>query len=278
VEPALAERFIEEAPFYWHQRFELVPRLHPRDQRHRALAHDRRVPGRPVGPERARHRTANGGVCWAAEARGATRSLELMWDGELARFRRGPGVHRLLGRVPAGERLRAARVASGERFDIVVFFGVLYHLRHRCSRSTSCGRWRVRRSSSRRRCTTMRCKSVTSTFRLFASTLATNSTATGRTGSRRPRVRCWTGARLRIGCDPSRGMATPFGRTRWREAVHRLRTQEWMSVAGPPRPATQLGVLRRSCDGQGKGRSRASPRSRHGASGGLIPASTRLPD
>lgn len=30
-----------------------------------------------------------------------------------------------------------------DHFDFVIFLGVLYHLRHRCSRSTTCGRcWR----------------------------------------------------------------------------------------------------------------------------------------
>ena len=45
-----------------------------------------------------------------------------------------------------------ARLVGEAQFDLVLFWGVLYHLRTRCSRSTRCGRWRrVDASTSRRR-------------------------------------------------------------------------------------------------------------------------------
>jgi tRNA (mo5U34)-methyltransferase len=132
VEPAAARRFLDEAGFIWHQRFELAPGIYtPGTNDIEWLIGacgllDRDLDGLSV----LDIGTANGGAAFLAERRGAARVVAVDiyppdWFGFAA-------VKSLLGsRV---EYLQASAYELpqllNETFDVVLFLGVLYHLRH----------------------------------------------------------------------------------------------------------------------------------------------------
>lgn len=127
-----ARAFIEDATFVWHQRFELVPGVetpgnHPID----VLFDLGGVPKDLRGKSVLDIGTSNGGAAFQMERWGASRVVAVDiyppdWFGfdRLSRFL-GSSVEYLQGTVYDLNRL-----VSDETFDYVLFWGVLYHLRH----------------------------------------------------------------------------------------------------------------------------------------------------
>jgi tRNA (mo5U34)-methyltransferase len=127
-----ARAFLDGASFIWHQRFELVPGVEtpgghgidylfeiggvPRDLRGKSVL--------DIG-------TSNGGAAFLTERWGAERVVALDiypadWFGfdEIQRFL-GSAVEYVQGTV-----YELSRLLRGQTFDHVLFWGVLYHLRH----------------------------------------------------------------------------------------------------------------------------------------------------
>ena len=127
-----ARSFIDVASFVWHQRFELVPGVvtpgaHPID----VLFDLGGVPRDLHGKSVLDIGTSNGGAAFQMELWGASRVVALDiyapdWFGfdQLKQFL-DSGVEYIQGTVYDLNRL-----VGGETFDYVLFWGVLYHLRH----------------------------------------------------------------------------------------------------------------------------------------------------
>jgi tRNA (mo5U34)-methyltransferase len=126
-----ARRFLQDADFVWYQKFELVPGVEtPGVNDVRRLFEAGRIPEDLTGLSVLDVGTANGGIAFSAERRGAERVLAVDIYPE-----HWFGVDRLkdfLGSSVEHRRLSVYDLVGGieERFDIVFFCGVLYHLRH----------------------------------------------------------------------------------------------------------------------------------------------------
>ncbi len=127
-----ARAFIADSSFIWHQRFELVPGVHtPGDHPLEYLFEVGAVPEDLRGKRVLDIGTSNGGAAFLMERRGAERVVAVDvyppdWFGfdELHRFL-GSEVEYLQGTV-----YELNRLVRAEDFDHVLFWGVLYHLRH----------------------------------------------------------------------------------------------------------------------------------------------------
>jgi tRNA (mo5U34)-methyltransferase len=127
-----ARSFLESAEFIWHQRFELVPGVEtPGAHPIGVLFELGGVPRDLHGKRVLDIGTSNGGAAFLMERWGAERVVAIDiypadWFGfdRLSQFL-GSKVEYLQGSVYDLER-----VVGGERFDYVLFWGVLYHLRH----------------------------------------------------------------------------------------------------------------------------------------------------
>jgi tRNA (mo5U34)-methyltransferase len=126
-----AQRFLDEADFVWHQRFQLVPGVYTPGQNDLEwLFRIAAVPDDLSGMAALDIGTSNGGAAFELERRGAQRVVAVdiypeSWFGFDA-------VKNLLGsRV---QYVEASIYEVGpllrQEFDIVLFWGVLYHLRH----------------------------------------------------------------------------------------------------------------------------------------------------
>jgi tRNA (mo5U34)-methyltransferase len=126
-----ARRFLEDAEFIWYQKFELIPGVEtPGVNDIPRLFDVGDIPEDLSGLSVLDVGTANGGIAFTAESRGAERVLAVDIYPE-ERF----GVDRLrdfLGSRVEHRQLSVYDLIGGldERFDIVFFCGVLYHLRH----------------------------------------------------------------------------------------------------------------------------------------------------
>jgi tRNA (mo5U34)-methyltransferase len=127
-----AEEVIRRAPFRWHQRFEVAPGVFtPGDNDVPWLLAVAQLPEDLTGLSVLDVGTSNGGVCWAAEARGAARVVGV--DIPAADHSGFAQIRELLG--SSAEYVQSSiydlpELLGGEQFDYVVFWGVLYHLRH----------------------------------------------------------------------------------------------------------------------------------------------------
>jgi tRNA (mo5U34)-methyltransferase len=127
-----ALEFIASSRFVWHQRFELVPGVetpgsHPID----VLFDLGGVPRDLQGKSVLDIGTSNGGAAFLMERRGASRVVAVdiyppdwFGFGELRKFL-GSNVEYVHGTV-----YDLPRRLSGMTFDLLLFWGVLYHLRH----------------------------------------------------------------------------------------------------------------------------------------------------
>jgi tRNA (mo5U34)-methyltransferase len=129
---AEAERLISEATFHWHQRFLLAPGVYTPGANDLArLFEVAQVPRDLGGLTVLDVGTSNGGACFEAERRGASRvvATDITPIGYC-------GFDRL--RTLLGSRAEFVQTTvyelpeklGGEQFDLVFFWGVLYHLRH----------------------------------------------------------------------------------------------------------------------------------------------------
>ena len=117
--------------FIWHQRFELTPGVYtPGPNDVEFLMAEAQMPVRLDGETALDIGTTNGGVAFELERRGAGRVLAVdILDPETFGFH---AIREVLG--SSVEHLKASIYELpeilGEQFDLVVFLGVVYHLRH----------------------------------------------------------------------------------------------------------------------------------------------------
>lgn len=124
--------FLVESSFVWHQRFELVPGVHtPGDHPLEYLFEVGALPEDLTGKRVLDIGTSNGGAAFLMERRGADPVVAVDvyppdWFGfDALRTFLGSGVEYVQGTV-----YELNRLVGGETFDHVLFWGVLYHLRH----------------------------------------------------------------------------------------------------------------------------------------------------
>ncbi len=127
-----AERLVQESTFRWHQRFALAPGVYaPGTSDVEWLMHVAHVPQDVSGWSVLDVGTANGGAAFELERRGATRvvatDITPMEHCGFDRIRDAMGSSAEFLQTTIYE---LPEVLSGEQFDLVVFWGVLYHLRH----------------------------------------------------------------------------------------------------------------------------------------------------
>jgi tRNA (mo5U34)-methyltransferase len=128
---AAAAEFIDRAGFVWHQRFELAPGVWtPGSSDVAWLCDQAQVPGDLTGRTVIDVGTTNAGTAFELERRGASRVVAVdIFDPEWFGVR---ALTEFLGSeveyVQASVYELADRFAEG--FDLVIFWGVLYHLRH----------------------------------------------------------------------------------------------------------------------------------------------------
>jgi len=189
---AAARSFVEAASIQWYQRFELAPGVYTPGTRDVSWVYEHaRVPTDLSGLSVLDVGTTNGGVAFEAERRGAARVVAV----DIC----SPDVYGFSDlRTFFGSRVeyREATVYDlartfEDRFDVVFFLGVLYHLRHPLlaldnlrelpvGSATSKRRSRMRNSASRARCPSS------------GSTEGTSWAGTRPTGSRRRLLPCST--------------------------------------------------------------------------------------
>jgi len=126
-----AEAFVKNAEFLWHQRFELAPGVYTPGTNDMALFVD--MAGFPEDLDGASVLdigTTNGGMAFELERRGAGRVVAVDIC-DVSRFGFAQ-IKQLLGSDVEYVRKTVYELPSflGEKFDIVLFLGVLYHLRH----------------------------------------------------------------------------------------------------------------------------------------------------
>ena len=129
--PAAAAEFIEQTDFVWHQRFELAPGVWtPGSSDVDWLCHQAGIPADLSGRTVLDVGTTNAGTAFELERRGAARVVavdivEPDWHGV-------PALIRLLGSEVEYRQVSVYELADRfeEKFDLVLFLGVIYHLRH----------------------------------------------------------------------------------------------------------------------------------------------------
>jgi SAM-dependent methyltransferase len=124
--------FIEASSFIWHQRFELVPGLFtPGSHDIHELWSVAGVPTDLTGKSLIDIGTSNGATAFVAERYGAERVVAVdIYEPDWFGF---DALHDFLGSNVEFRRAMVyelPRSLEGETFDYVVFWGVLYHLRH----------------------------------------------------------------------------------------------------------------------------------------------------
>lgn len=127
-----AQRFIDGASFLWHQTWSIVPGVRtPGANDIDWLWHTAGLPADLTGRSLLDIGTTNGATSFLAEQRGASRVLALdVCEPDLHGF---ASIAALLGSSVEWRRgsvYELPDVLDGETFDFVVFWGVLYHLRH----------------------------------------------------------------------------------------------------------------------------------------------------
>jgi tRNA (mo5U34)-methyltransferase len=129
--PEAARSFLEAAPFVWYQRFQLAPGVYTPGERdvEQVLAMCG-IPDDLTGLSVLDVGTTNGGFCFELERRGARRvvAVDILPPEHF-------GFEELRGFLRSRVEFVQARIYElpallSERFDIVLFLGVLYHLRH----------------------------------------------------------------------------------------------------------------------------------------------------
>ena len=129
--PELARALAARTDFVWHQRFELADGVYtPGASDIPWLMHKAAVPERLEGATVLDIGTTNGGAAFECERRGARRVVAVdiaddNWFGFAAlKQALGSGVEHVQSSIYELPEV------LGEQFDVVLFWGVLYHLRH----------------------------------------------------------------------------------------------------------------------------------------------------
>jgi tRNA (mo5U34)-methyltransferase len=132
LDPEEARRFIDRADFLWHQVWEIAPGVRtPGVNDVDALFHIAGLDGDMSGHSVLDIGTTNGGAAFEVEQRGASRVVAVdVFDEH--RFGFG-AIRDLLGsnvEFVQANIYELPDALHGETFDVVLFWGVLYHLRH----------------------------------------------------------------------------------------------------------------------------------------------------
>lgn len=131
LEPAEASAFIEASTFLWHQRFELAPGVYtPGANDINWLLSRSALPESMAGMSVLDIGTTNGGMIFECERRGAERLIAVdILDDQHFGFAK---LCDLLGSKAQFVQASIYELADvlNESFDFVIFWGVLYHLRH----------------------------------------------------------------------------------------------------------------------------------------------------
>jgi tRNA (mo5U34)-methyltransferase len=127
-----ARAFIEASDFIWHQRFELVPGVVTPGAHDIGVLFELTGLGSDLSGKRALDvGTSNGGAAFLMERLGAERVVAVeIYSPEWFGFNK---IREFLGshvEYVQGTVYDLNRLVGGESFDIVLFWGVLYHLRH----------------------------------------------------------------------------------------------------------------------------------------------------
>jgi tRNA (mo5U34)-methyltransferase len=129
--PEAARRFLADADFIWHQRFQLAPGVYtPGVNDIEWVLMAAQLPDDLTGKSVLDVGTANGAAAFIAERRGADKVVAVdIYSGE--RF----GLFALREFLDSQVEFVRASIYElptvlQERFDVVLFLGVLYHLRH----------------------------------------------------------------------------------------------------------------------------------------------------
>jgi len=128
----VAVRFIAKASFLWHQRFALAPGvMKPGANDIEWLVDRSGLPQDLTGKSVLDVGTTNGGAAFICEARGASRVVVSdIASPERFGFAALSDTGRLQREFVHGSIYELPELLGGETFDIVLFWGVLYHLRH----------------------------------------------------------------------------------------------------------------------------------------------------
>jgi len=129
--PQGLETLAARTDFLWHQRFELAPGIFsPGANDVDWLLHAARVPADLSGASVLDIGTTNGGAAFTLERRGASRVVATDIVGPM--HFGFEAIHSALGSKVEFRRLSVYELSHAiqEQFDYVVFWGVLYHLRH----------------------------------------------------------------------------------------------------------------------------------------------------
>ena len=131
LDPAEARQFIESSTFLWHQRFELAPGVFtPGANDIEWLLSRSPLPESMEGLSVLDIGTTNGAMIFECERRGADRLVAVdILDSAHFGF---AALAQVLGSKVEFVQASVYEIADvlGETFDYVIFWGVLYHLRH----------------------------------------------------------------------------------------------------------------------------------------------------
>jgi tRNA (mo5U34)-methyltransferase len=131
LSPEAAETLLKREDILWHQRFELSPgRFTPGVSDVEELLGRTGVPADLSGASVLDIGTTNGGTAFALERRGAERVVATdIYDGDRFGFNT---IRDALGSRAEFRTMSVYEIAQSldETFDVVIFWGVLYHLRH----------------------------------------------------------------------------------------------------------------------------------------------------
>lgn len=128
--PEQAKEFIADAEFIWHQRFELAPGVYTPGANDMAAIFERcGVPARLDGARALDVGTTNGGAAFELERRGAEVVAVDIEDSSWFGFEQ---LRALLDSSVAFVQTSVYELSERftEPFDLVLFWGLLYHLRH----------------------------------------------------------------------------------------------------------------------------------------------------
>jgi tRNA (mo5U34)-methyltransferase len=131
LSPSTATDLIAHADFLWHQRFELCPgTFTPGVSDVATLLAKAGIPEDLTGASVLDVGTTNGGTAFVLERRGATDVTAIdIYDPDRFGFN---AIRDALGSAVQFRRMSVYELSTQmkRRFDIVIFWGVLYHLRH----------------------------------------------------------------------------------------------------------------------------------------------------
>jgi tRNA (mo5U34)-methyltransferase len=129
--PQAASAFIRKAKFYWHQRFELAPGIYTPGSNDIGFLLDAAcLPDNIDGASVLDIGATNGGLAFELERRGAGRVVTVdIYSGDWFGFEQLKALLNSNVEYMCGS-IYELPAKLNEQFDIVVFCGVLYHLRH----------------------------------------------------------------------------------------------------------------------------------------------------